>query len=115
MVKCETVNHNFQRENASSHSKTSASAPKILNLSNEISLSPIEKGTWILSEEDSKASFGSLLQDVHYVHELPQEDEARLEKLFNRLDRDGNGKIDVHDLSAALKEFGLSSVYAEVS
>lgn len=46
--------------------------------------------------------------------ELPHEDEERLEKLFNTLDRDGNGRIDIHDLSEALREFGLSSVYAEV-
>lgn len=46
--------------------------------------------------------------------ELPQEDEERLGKLFKQLDRDGNGRIDVHDLSEALREFGLSSVYAEV-
>ncbi|KAL9910363.1 uncharacterized protein ACN427_005078 [Glossina fuscipes fuscipes] len=43
--------------------------------------------------------------------ELPQEDEERLEKLFKQLDRDGNGRIDIHDLSEALREFGLSSVY----
>lgn len=48
-------------------------------------------------------------------HELPQEDEERLAKLFKHLDRDGNGKIDIHDLSEALREFGLSSVYAEVN
>lgn len=47
--------------------------------------------------------------------ELPHEDEERLGKLFNALDRDGNGRIDIHDLSEALREFGLSSVYAEVS
>ena len=46
--------------------------------------------------------------------ELPHEDEERLEKLFNTLDRDGNGRIDIHDLSEALREFGLSSVHAEV-
>ncbi|XP_037818194.1 calcium-binding mitochondrial carrier protein SCaMC-2 isoform X1 [Lucilia sericata] len=45
--------------------------------------------------------------------ELPHEDEERLENLFNQLDRDGNGRIDIHDLSEALREFGLSSVYAE--
>ncbi|XP_058829911.1 mitochondrial adenyl nucleotide antiporter SLC25A25 isoform X4 [Topomyia yanbarensis] len=50
---------------------------------------------------------------VHYLHELPQADEERLEKIFNKLDRDGNGRIDIHDLSAALKEFGLSHAYAE--
>ncbi|XP_022225328.2 calcium-binding mitochondrial carrier protein SCaMC-1-B isoform X2 [Drosophila obscura] len=45
--------------------------------------------------------------------EIPAEDEARLERIFNQLDRDGDGKVDIHDLSAALHEFGLSSVYAE--
>lgn len=52
---------------------------------------------------------------VHYLHELPQADEERLERLFKKLDRDGNGRIDIHDLSSALKEFGISSAYAEVS
>lgn len=51
----------------------------------------------------------------HYLHELPQEDEERLEKLFKSLDVDGNGKIDIHDLSGALKEFGVHQKYAEVS
>lgn len=46
--------------------------------------------------------------------ELPHEDEERLGNLFKQLDRDGNGRIDIHDLSEALREFGLSSVYAEV-
>ncbi|CAD7082846.1 unnamed protein product [Hermetia illucens] len=50
---------------------------------------------------------------VHYLHELPQADEERLERLFKKLDRDGNGRIDIHDLSSALKEFGISSAYAE--
>lgn len=54
------------------------------------------------------------LAPIHYVHELPQADEERLEKLFNTLDRDGNGRIDIHDLSAALKDVGLSHKYAEV-
>lgn len=50
----------------------------------------------------------------HYLHELPLEDEERLEKLFTKLDKDGNGKIDIHDLSVALKEFGVHHQYAEV-
>uniref|UniRef100_A0A182WBY5 EF-hand domain-containing protein n=1 Tax=Anopheles minimus TaxID=112268 RepID=A0A182WBY5_9DIPT len=48
-----------------------------------------------------------------YLHELPQADEERLERIFKKLDRDGNDRIDIHDLSAALKEFGLSHQYAE--
>lgn len=52
---------------------------------------------------------------VHYVHELPHADEERLERLFKTLDRDSNGRIDIHDLSAALKDIGLSDSYAEVS
>lgn len=50
----------------------------------------------------------------HYLHELPLEDEERLAKIFKSLDVDGNGKIDIHDLSNALKEFGVHQKYAEV-
>jgi hypothetical protein len=50
----------------------------------------------------------------HYLHELPFEDEERLGKLFTQLDKDGNGKIDILDLSQALKEHGVHHHYAEV-
>lgn len=50
----------------------------------------------------------------HYLHELPAEDEERLEKIFQTLDLDGNGKIDVKDLSKALREVGVDKYYAEV-
>lgn len=49
----------------------------------------------------------------HYFVELPQEDEERLGNLFNSLDVDGNGKIDIHDLTEALREFGVHLKYAE--
>ncbi|XP_076649460.1 short Calcium-binding Mitochondrial Carrier isoform X1 [Halictus rubicundus] len=49
----------------------------------------------------------------HYLHELPAEDEERLEKIFQNLDQDGNGKIDVKDLSKALREVGVDKYYAE--
>ncbi|XP_049884730.1 calcium-binding mitochondrial carrier protein SCaMC-2 isoform X2 [Pectinophora gossypiella] len=49
------------------------------------------------------------------LEELPKEDEERLEKLFAKLDNDGNGKIDIHDLSVALKELAphINRSYAE--
>lgn len=50
----------------------------------------------------------------HYLHELPAGDEERLEKIFNKLDMDGNGRIDVHDLSKALHDVGVHKRYAEV-
>ncbi|KAG8231093.1 hypothetical protein J437_LFUL011061 [Ladona fulva] len=49
----------------------------------------------------------------HYLHELPSEEEERLGKLFKQLDIDGNGRIDIHDLSVALKEFGVHHGYAK--
>nr|XP_022905598.1 calcium-binding mitochondrial carrier protein SCaMC-2 isoform X3 [Onthophagus taurus] len=49
----------------------------------------------------------------HYLHELVKEDEERFEKLFVRLDKSGDGKIDIEDLTLALKEFGLHHRYAE--
>lgn len=54
------------------------------------------------------------LVGFHYKHELPQEDEERYGELFKNLDIDGKGKIDIHDLSAALKESGLDYKYAQV-
>ncbi|KAM7249361.1 hypothetical protein ACFE04_019888 [Oxalis oulophora] len=48
-----------------------------------------------------------------YLQSLLHEDEERLSKLFNRLDLDGNGKIDIYDLSVALKELGVSHGDAE--
>ncbi|XP_060809612.1 calcium-binding mitochondrial carrier protein SCaMC-2 isoform X2 [Amyelois transitella] len=49
------------------------------------------------------------------LEELPKEDEERLETLFSKLDTDGNGKIDIHDLSVALKELAphINRSYAE--
>lgn len=51
---------------------------------------------------------------AHYLHELPAQDEERLGKLFATLDLDGNGRIDVHDLSKALHEAGVHERYAQV-
>ncbi|XP_018403620.1 PREDICTED: calcium-binding mitochondrial carrier protein SCaMC-2-like isoform X1 [Cyphomyrmex costatus] len=50
---------------------------------------------------------------AHYLHELPAQDEERLASLFQRLDLDGNGRIDVHDLSQALREVGVHTQYAQ--
>lgn len=61
-----------------------------------------------------KNSSGTLTKST-FSHELPQEDEERLEKLFKKLDKDGNGQIDIHDLSDALKKYGVHQHYAEVS
>lgn len=41
--------------------------------------------------------------------------EERLENLFVTLDRNGDGKIDIHDLSVALHEAGLHQQYAKVA
>jgi len=43
-----------------------------------------------------------------------REDEERLEKLFKSLDVDGNGRIDIHDLSSALRDTGVHHTYAKV-
>lgn len=51
---------------------------------------------------------------AHYLHELPAQDEERLERLFQTLDLDGNGRIDVLDLSRALREVGVHTQYAQV-
>lgn len=56
----------------------------------------------------------NVVHPAHYLPELPHEDDERLGKLFNNLDIDGNGKIDIHDLSVALKQYGVSHRYVQV-
>ncbi|KAL3284804.1 hypothetical protein HHI36_018944 [Cryptolaemus montrouzieri] len=63
------------------------------------------------NKKNSADYIASKISSFH--HELPQEDEERLEKLFKKLDKDGNGKIDILDLSDALKEHGVHQHYAE--
>lgn len=64
---------------------------------------------------DTNKTVEDISRPTDYLQSLLHEDEERLSKLFNRLDLDGNGKIDIYDLSAALKEFGVSHGDAEVS
>lgn len=40
--------------------------------------------------------------------------EERLAHIFKHLDQNGNGRIDIQELTIALKDFGLSHQYAEV-
>lgn len=47
--------------------------------------------------------------------ESDAETDERLAAIFNRLDRNNIGRIDVQDLTAALKDFGMSKQYAEVT
>lgn len=44
--------------------------------------------------------------------ELDEMDRKRYEEIFKKLDRDSNGKIDIHDLRDAL---GMSEKFAQVS
>lgn len=43
------------------------------------------------------------------------ESEKRLGEIFKNLDRDGNGRIDIQELTSALKGSGMPHQYAEVS
>ncbi|CAB0006179.1 unnamed protein product, partial [Nesidiocoris tenuis] len=52
-------------------------------------------------------------ESSHYGLVVPHEDEQRIENLFKSLDCDGNGRIDIHDLSEALRNFGVAPEYAQ--
>lgn len=49
------------------------------------------------------------------VDETDLETTERLSMIFKQLDRSGNGRINIRDLTSALKGFGTSHQYAEVS
>lgn len=64
---------------------------------------------WVSEEPDPNRSQSTL------IHDLSEEDEERIENMFKNLDLDGNGKIDIHDLSLSLKGSGVNPMYARVS
>lgn len=53
----------------------------------------------------------------HYLPQLPSEEEERLDKLFKQLDINGDGRIDIYDLTEAFEKLGLSHYHyhAEVN
>ncbi|XP_042858342.1 calcium-binding mitochondrial carrier protein SCaMC-3-like isoform X1 [Penaeus japonicus] len=52
----------------------------------------------------------------HHAYEFPSDEEDRLGDLFKQLDVNGDGRIDVHDLSEGLKKLNIPQVpgYAEL-
>lgn len=48
------------------------------------------------------------------VQETDSEIEERLANIFKNLDQNGNGRIDIQELTIALKDSGMSQKYAEV-
>lgn len=65
--------------------------------------------------KDAPNDDDSFKNRVKYHHELSETEEARLERLFNKLDKNHDGKIDICEMSKALKESGISEKYAHVS
>lgn len=47
--------------------------------------------------------------------ETLQEVEIRYGELFKKLDKGGDGRIDIKDLTSELKELGVCESYAEVN
>ena len=70
-----------------------------------------------MKKEGLAVENGTHLPQPHYLHELSEEDEKRLGSLFKQLDVNGDGRIDVQDLSESLRRMGVHQVpgHAEVS
>lgn len=65
-----------------------------------------------LDSSSLRSSSSPLLH--HYYHELPIDEEERLEKLFKQLDADGDGRIAVNDLYASLEMRGIQTTQENV-
>lgn len=66
------------------------------------------------NKNDIQSSNNSHVMNVSYV-ESDYEIEERLGQIFKQLDRNGNGRIDIQELTTALKDSGVSHQYAEVN
>ena len=63
---------------------------------------------------NSEGSDQTKAQPTNLPHETALDEAERIEQLFKNLDLDGNGKIDIHDLSVTLKGAGVHPDYAKV-
>lgn len=68
------------------------------------------------SNQDPDSSTDQLnAQQNQSPSESDLESEERLGQIFKQLDRNGNGRIDIQELTGALKGSGMPAQYAEVS
>ena len=72
----------------------------------------------INQQQPKTVSSEALLPTPHYSYELPSDEEDRLSELFEQLDVNGDGRIDIRELSQSLHMHGvpesLKQSYAEV-
>lgn len=50
---------------------------------------------------------GEVLPVPHYTYVLPADEEERYENLFRQLDVNGDGRIDIQELSESLCKLGI--------
>lgn len=62
----------------------------------------------------SRTNQSNAQQNNKSMPETELESEERLAEIFKSLDRDGNGRIDIQELTGALKGSGMPHQYAEV-
>lgn len=66
----------------------------------------------------ASSSETTIIPAPHYSYELPAEEEERFEQLFKQLDVNGDGRIDITELSLSLHKHGvpenLKETYATV-
>lgn len=72
-----------------------------------------QNGSWFRSTEKTYNDKIQLNNPIA-LDDSNIESEIRLENIFKELDRNGNGRIDIQELTLALKGNGISQQYAEV-
>lgn len=74
-----------------------------------------QSGSWLWSGgKTNKAQFNNPIASDRSNDDSDMESEKRLASIFEQLDRNGNGRIDIQELTMASKKLGISQQYAEV-
>lgn len=73
-----------------------------------------QNGSWLWSIGKTNNDKSQFNNSIASNDDSDMESEKRLANIFKQLDRNGNERIDIQELTTALKGQGISQQYAEV-